>query len=85
MDDIAEALRNTTEYGADPDLIYRAAEEIERLRAGVADIGRLLAWAGVIEARALDDAEDFDGGYTRRKIAMVKDRILTHNVKVTGA
>ena len=35
--DIAEELRSTTENGADPDLIYRAADEIARLRgeAGV--------------------------------------------------
>lgn len=35
MNAIAEALRATTEDGFDPDLIYRAAEEIERLEAAL--------------------------------------------------
>lgn len=85
MREIAEALRNTTEDGADPELIYRAADEIDRLVDAVGDLGRLLAWAGVIDAMALDDAEAFDGGDTRRRIAVVKDRILTPNAGIHRA
>lgn len=46
MNDIAEALRNTTEDGADPELIYRAADEIERLRNQV-EIGQQVVNFGV--------------------------------------
>lgn len=35
MYDIVEALRATPETGADPDVIFRAADEIERLRDAI--------------------------------------------------
>ena len=48
MTDITERLRQVCETGCDPDLPYEAADEIERLRARVAELeaarGEPVAW-----------------------------------------
>jgi hypothetical protein len=57
----------------------KAEDDAARLRDGIGDLGRWLVLAGLIDALSLDDAEDFDGGNTRRRIATVKNWILTPN------
>lgn len=79
--DYAEALRACTENGADPDVLYGAANEIERLRKCAAEVidsfealGQAHGIAATLAAR----------GRCERVMLALKDA-MTPNEKVSGA
>ncbi len=87
MDDIAEALRNTTEDGADPDLIYRAAEEIERLREDAVRLDWLEQHAWATERECFDFVDAWrtpDGRRHGGGLRYVIDAAMTPNDRVEG-
>jgi len=84
VDDIAEALRNTTEDGADPDLIYRAAEEIERLREDAVRLDWLEQHAGATERECFDSVDAWrtpDGRRHGGGLRYAIDAAMTPNVE----
>jgi len=87
VDDIAEALRNTTEDGADPDLIYRAAEEIERLREDAVRLDWLEQHAWATERECFDFVDAWrtpDGRRHGGGLRYAIDAAMTPNVRVEG-
>ncbi len=87
MDDIAEALRNTTEDGADPDLIYRAAEEIERLREDAVRLDWLEQHAWATERECFDFVDAWrtpDGRRHGGGLRYAIDAAMTPNDRVEG-
>lgn len=72
--DIVEQLRATPETGADPDIIFEAADEIERLRAAMLDF-----------RYSHDEIEYACGGEVamsvREKVMARRARIVTPNAK----